>query len=85
MILATESGIARFIRSARRKPVLAGGVKVSAVVGTILNLINQMPGWLDSGEIGWPNLLLNYLVPFCVSVYSAARIDVRDAKRSDDG
>lgn len=53
------------------------GVKVAAVVGTLLNLLNHGPA-LAGGTLvlGWP-LLLNYVVPFCVSVYSSARADLR--------
>ncbi|MEM7016866.1 MAG: nitrate/nitrite transporter NrtS, partial [Pseudomonadota bacterium] len=46
------------------------------VVGTVLNLINQgdviLMGQWDG--IHWGKLLLTYLVPFCVSVYSALQV-----------
>jgi len=63
---------------ARERPVLVGGLKVSAVVGTILNAINQgdrlfAAQWHD---VVWWKIVLTYSVPFCVSVFSAARIRV---------
>ncbi len=53
--------------------VLYAAIKVSLVVGTLLNLINQ---W-DLLSVGqYPAIgdtLLNYLVPFCVSLYSGTK------------
>ncbi len=49
---------------------------VSMVVGTLLNLINQGGPVLDGAPLSWPHLLLNYLVPFCVSSYSAAKNEI---------
>ncbi len=60
--MAADPGIAR------------RAIKVSAVVGTVLNLINQGQGLLGGGAISWPHLLLNYVVPFCVSAYSAVKV-----------
>lgn len=51
-------------------------VKVALCVGTLLNLINQGAPILEGGPLSWPHLLLNYLVPFCVSSYSAAKNDI---------
>ncbi len=65
------------IRSARQRPVLTGGLKVSAVVGTLLNLVNQGPAIFAGTEPNWAGLVANYLIPFCVSVYSGARIHMR--------
>jgi len=49
---------------------------VSLVVGTLLNLINQAGPVLNGAPLSWPHLLLNYLVPFCVSSYSAAKNEI---------
>ncbi|MBM7423429.1 hypothetical protein [Spongiibacter marinus] len=53
-----------FWHSAMSRPVVFTALKVAAVVGTILNVINQ-------GEVLWagvepdlPRLLLNYLTPY---------------------
>jgi hypothetical protein len=51
--------------------IVRRAVKVSAVVGTVLNLVNQGQSLLDGGAISWPHALLNYVVPFCVKVHGA--------------
>ena len=51
-------------------------VKVSLFVGTLLNLINQSGSAWNGGSLSWPRLCLNYIVPFCVSTYSAAKNEV---------
>ena len=61
------------LKIARRPLVLAGALRVSLVVGTVLNLINQGPRVLDGEMPSWVHLALNYAVPFCVATYSAAR------------
>lgn len=45
-------------------------VKVSLIVGTLLNLINQSAVFTGA-SIQWLQLLLTYLVPFMVSLFSA--------------
>ncbi|MBL0422759.1 nitrate/nitrite transporter NrtS [Ramlibacter sp. AW1] len=55
-------------------------LKVSAVVGTVLNLINQGGHVVAGGAVSWPHAVLNYLVPFCVSLYSGWRSQRRRAE-----
>jgi hypothetical protein len=45
-------------------------VKVAIVVGTVLTLINQYD-LIAQGRIDLAKALLTYMVPFCVSTYSA--------------
>lgn len=60
-----------------RGPVVAAAVKVALAVETALNLINQ-GSQLAAGEtIKLWQVMLNYLVPYCVSSYSAARNELR--------
>jgi hypothetical protein len=54
-------------------------LKISAVVGTVLNLLNNGPAWWQGDAVSLWKLLLNYLVPYCVSSYSAARNQVQAA------
>ena len=54
------------------RPVLAKSLRVAVVVGTILNAINHGGALLDGENFGWPSVVLNYFVPFCVSCYSMA-------------
>jgi hypothetical protein len=55
-------------------------LKVALVVGTILNFINQGGRLLDGLQPSWFHVLMNYLVPYCVSTYSAARNELRHGK-----
>lgn len=48
-------------------------IKVAMVVGTVLNIINQGGCLLDGLPPLWLHVVLNYLVPYLVSSYSAAR------------
>ena len=71
-----SDGSPSFLRLAGDRATLIGGVKVALVVGTVLNFINQGDRLLSMrfDEVVWWKVGLTYLVPFCVSVYSAARI-----------
>jgi hypothetical protein len=44
---------------------------VAAIVGTILNLINQGDAMLAGMPLDLTKLLLTFLVPYCVSTYGA--------------
>ena len=68
--IAFERGIVR------RSLILA------AIVGTILNIINQGDAIVSGGPVLVWKLLLTYCVPYCVATYGAvtARLDMR--KRS---
>ncbi|MFM2289529.1 MAG: hypothetical protein RL684_2672 [Pseudomonadota bacterium] len=47
--------------------------QVSLVVGTLLNAVNQGPELLHNGQVSWLRVAMNYVVPWCVSAFSAAR------------
>ncbi len=57
---------------ATRRDIVIRGLKVGAIVGTILVAINQgdmiLAGQLDASA-AW-RIPLTYLVPYCVSTYS---------------
>jgi len=57
----------------RSRPVVTGAIKISLFVGTCLNLINQGSALWHGVGIQWSKVLLNYVVPYLVSSYSAAR------------
>ena len=63
------------LRAARSRKVVVNALRVSFVVGSILNLINQGSALLSGSGISWPQIVLNY-VPYCVSSYSAAKNEV---------
>ena len=68
------------LRTARQRPIAMAALKVALVVGTVLNLINQGGRLLDGLQPSWFHVLMNYLVPYCVSTYSAARNELRHGK-----
>lgn len=53
--------------------IVKGALRVALVVGTVLNGINQGGAILAGHGAAWFHLMLNYLVPFCVASYSAAK------------
>ncbi|MDZ4729523.1 MAG: nitrate/nitrite transporter NrtS [Xanthomonadales bacterium] len=53
--------------------IMRNALKVSLVVGTLLNCLNQGEAILAGGAISWFHLVMNYMVPFCVANYSAAK------------
>lgn len=61
------------LRTAGQRRILVAALKVALVVGTLLNIINQGGRLLDGLSPSWFHVALNYLVPYCVSSYSAAR------------
>lgn len=63
---------------------LKAALLVSAVVGTALNLINQWGGVADGESISISRTLMNYVVPFLVSSFSAARNElIKEGRRSE--
>ncbi len=77
------SAIRTFIAVCRRREIVLPALKLAFVVGTVLNLINQGNTLASGLPVSWPHLALNYLVPFCVSTYSAATNQLRIAERRD--
>ena len=73
MTVRTMSYWQRFFRVMASRKIVGNGVKVSLVVGSMLNLINQGEYMLAGQGMMIGNALLNYLVPFCVACYSGAR------------
>lgn len=67
-----------YLEAALRSDVLRTALKVALVVGTILALINHGPALLSLSltSSNLLQILLTYLVPYCVSTHSAARLIV---------
>lgn len=59
-------------KSALSPPVVMDSLKIGLFVGLVLNLINYGEALLDGADIGWGGVLLNFIIPFCVSAYSGA-------------
>ena len=66
------------------KKVIIRAVKTSAIVGTILNIINQgdLIFSMDLAHLNWGKLVLTYCVPLIVSGYSIARSNSLSQKKS---
>lgn len=58
---------------------------VAAVIGTLLNLINQGDVLLVMGPVNWLKIGLTYVVPYCVSTYGAVsyRLSIEAAGMPD--
>lgn len=69
--------IERLLRIASRRRIVLPALKVALVVGTLLNLVNQGGRLLDGLPPNFFQMLLNYVVPFCVSGYSAAQNEIQ--------
>jgi len=63
--------------TACKRPIVMAAIKVALVVGTVLNIINQGGRLLDGLPPSWFHVVLNYLVPYLVSSYSAAQNELR--------
>ena len=59
--------------NALAKPVITTALKVSLVVGTCLNAINQGAAIWHGAGAEWDKVALNYVVPYLVASYSAAK------------
>jgi len=69
--------ILRLMFSAR---IARPALKVAALVGTVLNVVNN-GGQLWAGQpVNLWHVALNFLVPYCVSSYSAARNEATRAR-----
>lgn len=61
----------RCLRRVLSRPVATRSFCVAAVVGTVLNLINQGDALVTGGAVSWPKVALTYCVPFLVASYGA--------------
>ena len=53
------------------RPVVRQSLAVAAVVGTLLNCVNQGEALLGGAGVSVPKLLFTYAIPYLVSTYSA--------------
>ena len=66
----------KLLRAALQPNVVRNALAVSAVVGVVLNLVNHGGKLLDGQPLPWVHVLMNFVVPYCVASFSAARIEV---------
>lgn len=62
-----------FLQAACSRRIVMSALRIALVVGSVLNIVNQGETLLAGGRLSWIHLLLNYLVPYSVASYSAAR------------
>ena len=76
---STDPGLPRtpLVRLLSRPGIVVPALKVALVVGTVLNLINNGAQLWNQHSINLWQVGLNFVVPFCVSSYSAARNESR--------
>ncbi len=74
----------KLLLTALTPSILESSLKISFVVGSVLNLINQGENFLQSGKISWLHLALNYLVPYCVASYSAAKNELGKGEKNGE-
>lgn len=60
--------------------IVWSALKVSLVVGTVLNVINNGEQFWMHRPVNLWQAALNFVVPFCVSSYSAARNEAQRAR-----
>ena len=58
---------------------------VAAIVGAILNLINQGDALLGRAPLSLTKIALTYLVPYCVATYGAVAYRLSLERRSSAG
>lgn len=73
----------RFLRVSFSHHIVRNAFKIALVVGTLLNLVNQGESFLNGATISWLHLGLNYLVPYCVASYSAAKNEIELMEAND--
>jgi len=65
-----------FFKIAMSRHIVINALKIALVVGSLLNLVNQGGNMLHGATISWFQLILNYMVPYCVASYSAAKNEI---------
>lgn len=73
----------RLIRISLSRHIVVNALKIGLVVGTLLNLVNQGAVVLQGATIEWGHVILNYIVPYCVASYSAARNELELMESND--
>jgi hypothetical protein len=66
-------------RWAVSRDVIGVAVPTALVVGTVLNAINHGRTIFNNPhEVAWAAVALNYVVPYCVSTWSATAVRARE-------
>ena len=65
------ANLKRAMRYATTSGVPRRSLMIAALVGTLLNLINQGDALFGAATLNWLKAMLTYIVPYCVSTYGA--------------
>lgn len=68
------SAVLAIARAMMSRDIAANASRISLFVGACLNAINQGPAIWSGAEIEWGKFLLNFLVPYLVASFSAAKM-----------
>lgn len=72
-----------WLRLAATRSIAARALKIAAVVGSILNVVNQGDAIFGEKDINWIRICFTFMVPYCVSTLSAVEaIRSRDKERA---
>lgn len=69
------------LSTALTRPIVTNAIRIALVVGSVLNLINQGEAFISWSGISWPHVALNFIVPYCVASYSAAKNQLNNARK----
>jgi len=54
--------------------IMRNAVQVALVVGVLLNIVNHGEVMISGGEWPWGSMILNFAIPFLVSLYSGGKV-----------
>ncbi|MBA3058343.1 MAG: nitrate/nitrite transporter NrtS [Gammaproteobacteria bacterium] len=74
----------RLLQVACSRRIVIDALKIALVVGTVLNIINQGNSIVANTGVSWTHVLLNYLVPYSVASYSAAKNQMTNQDGHDE-
>ena len=63
----------KLLRLALTRAVITNALKIALVVGTCLNAVNQGPQMWQGQGVEWQKVAVNFVVPYLVASYSAAK------------
>jgi len=72
--------IMRFLSYALEAGIPRRSFVVAAVVGTVLNLINQGDAMVGGRALDWTKIALTFIVPYCVATYGAVSYRMRQER-----
>jgi len=75
--------VTHIFMKAMSRHIVISALKITLVVGAVLNLVNQGGAMLQDEDISWSHLIMNFLVPYCVASYSAAKNEI-ELRESND-